>query len=102
MPPADWMQAAWTHRSHSINAIIDAISPKTQHLSMPKVPDARKRHGHPKPVGSLDYLGVANRPPGLNDRRSPGLGNGLQAVGEREKGVGGGHGTLQGKNGLHC
>ena len=68
---------------------------------MPEVPDTRKGHCHAKPVGCLNYFGVPYRPPGLDDRRCAGLGNGLKAVGEWKKGVGGGNRSLQGKNGLH-
>src|SRR5260370_2797803 len=71
-------------------------------LSVPEVPDARKRHRYAKPVGSLDDLGVAHRATRLNNCRGAGLRDGLQAVGEREKGVGGGNSAIERKNCLHC
>src|SRR5258708_30114158 len=101
MAPADWMQAAQTGQLNSITEIISAILTKTQHLSVPEVPDAGKHHGHPKPVGSPDYLGVADRPSRLNHCRGACLGYGLQTVGEWEKGVGGRNGALERKNGFH-
>jgi hypothetical protein len=60
MPPADWMQAAQTHRLHSMHVIISTISANSQLLSVPEVPDSGKHHGYSKPVGGLDYLGVAD------------------------------------------
>src|SRR5258707_94001 len=70
-------------------------------LSVPEVPDTRKRHRHTKPVGCGDYFRVTDRSPRLNDRGCPGLGNGLKPVGEREISIGGGDRALQWKNGLH-
>src|ERR1700727_130930 len=101
MPPADWMQGVWARRLHSLNPIISTISPKCSILSMPEVPDAGKNHRHSKPVCRLDHLGVADRTPRLNDRRSACLGNGFKTIREGEKSVRGGDGALERKDGLH-
>ncbi len=60
MRPADWMQAAKTHRLHSMQAIIAVIAAKTQPLSVAEVADPGKDHRDPKPVCSLNHLGVAH------------------------------------------
>jgi hypothetical protein len=60
MPPTYWMQAAQTGRLRSMHVIISTISAKSQFLSVPEVPDSCEHHGHPKPVGGLYDLGVAN------------------------------------------
>src|ERR1700730_14655972 len=101
MAPAVWMQAAGTGRLHSIAEIIAVIFSKKQHLSVPEVTDPGKGHRHAKPVGGRDNIGVPHRASWLNNSRSASLCDGLQAVGEREKGVRCGNCTLERKNRLH-
>src|SRR5271156_1325074 len=69
-------------------------------LSVAEVADAGKDHSNTKLVGCLNDLGVTNRAARLNDRRGACLGHGLEAIGEREEGVGGGDRALERENGL--
>ena len=68
---------------------------------MAEVADAGKDHGHAKPVGCSDDLGVADRAAGLDDGGCTGIGDGFEAVGEREEGVGGGYGSFEREDGFH-
>src|ERR1700722_5932983 len=62
--------------------------------------DAGKDHGDTELIGCLNDLGVANRAPGLNDRRGAGRGYGFQAISEWEEGVRGRDRAGEGENGL--
>ena len=61
---------------------------------MPEVAHAGEHHRQPRGIGGGDDIVITQRTPWLNDRRGPGLGNGIQSVGEREKRVGRGDGAL--------
>src|ERR1700733_10661605 len=104
MPLWYWMQTAWasdlTVNSRGMAVIISVKCPEG-HLSMAKVPNSCKYHGDAQPIGCLNYLGIIDRPPWLNDRSCAGVRYGLQAVREREEGVGGGDGSCQGEDRLH-
>ena len=70
-------------------------------LAVAEVADAGKDHSDAQPVGGRDHFGVPDRAAGLDDGRCAGVGNGLQAVREREEGVRGGDGAGQRKHRLH-
>ena len=67
---------------------------------MTEVADAGKDHGHTELVSCMDDLGVTHRAAWLNDRCGACLGDGLEAVGEWEEGVGGSDGAGERENGL--
>src|SRR5262245_47878277 len=56
--------------------------------SMLEVATAGEDHGDPVLVGRRDHLGVVHRPARLDDDRDAGGGHGVEAVAEREEGVG--------------
>ena len=55
---------------------------------MPKMPHAGEHHGQAGVIGSGDDLVVALGAAGLDDRRRPGVGDGLHPIGEGKEGVG--------------
>ena len=65
-----------------------------------EVSDAGEGHGHAKPVGGRDDLGVADRATGLDDGSGSGPGDDLEAVREGEEGVRGSDGSGQRKDSL--
>src|SRR5512147_2461631 len=65
------------------------------------MPDSSENHGETQSIGGVYYLLIVNRPTGLNDGCRPLAGNLLNAVGERKKGVRGGHCSLEWKDGFH-
>src|ERR1039458_4204404 len=69
--------------------------------SMPEVPDAGEDHGYAQLVGGGDYFLIFHRASGLDDGCGSGLGYGLKAVWEREKGVRCGYATLEREEGFH-
>src|SRR5580692_4653753 len=54
-----------------------------------EMPHAGEYHGHSEPVGGGDYVVVADGSAGLDDGDGSGFGGFFDAVGEREKSVGG-------------
>ena len=68
---------------------------------MTEVADAGKDHGHTELISCMDDLGVTHRAAWLNDRCGACLGDGLEAVGEWEEGVGGGYAAGEREDGLH-
>ena len=54
---------------------------------MPKMPHAGEDHGEISFIGGGNYLVVAHRPAGLNNRSCSCFGSGKQAVSEREERV---------------
>ncbi len=63
--------------------------------------DSGEDHGDAQSVGGVDDLGVADGAAGLDDGGCAGLGDGFEAVGEWEEGVGGGYGALEREDGFH-
>ncbi len=61
---------------------------------MPEMADSGKDHGEAEFVGGGDYLFVVDGAAGLDDGGCAGGGYGFKAIGEGEKGVGGGDATL--------
>ena len=68
---------------------------------MPEMADAGEDHGYAKAVGGGDDVLIFDGAAGLDDGGGSGLGYGFKAVGEREKGVGGGDATLKRQHGFH-
>jgi hypothetical protein len=60
-----------------------------------EVADAGEQHGQAEAICSRDDFGIALRAAGLDDRRRSGFGDFFDAVGKREKGVGGGDSAFQ-------
>src|SRR5258708_797139 len=58
-------------------------------------------HGDTQTVGGCDYFGVADRASRLDDGGGTGLGNGFEAVGKGEEGIGGGYAAGERQDGLH-
>ena len=56
--------------------------------SVPEVPCSRENHGQIALVGGLDYLLIAHRTAGLNDRRNPGIGRDQEGVRKRYQPIG--------------
>ena len=54
---------------------------------VPEQPPARKHHGDPMLIGSLDDLFVSNRASGLHNGFDPSLGGGIHPIPEGEEGV---------------
>src|SRR5262245_814449 len=63
--------------------------------SVPEVPAAREEHADPQAVGDREDLGIALRTAGLDDDPHSRFGQALDAVGEREEGVGSGDAPAQ-------
>ena len=68
---------------------------------MAKVADSGEDHGDVEPIGRFNDCGVAHRPTRLNDGGCPCLSDGLQAIGEREEGIGGSDAALQREDRFH-
>src|SRR5688572_9903753 len=68
-------------------------------ISVAEVAHAREYHGHAALVGRCDHLSVAHAAAGLDDRLGAGLGQRVQAVAEREEGIGGDDRAFQGQAG---
>ena len=65
------------------------------HLPVTEVADPGEDHGDADFIGGCDNFGVADGATRLDDCRGTGLGDGLQAIGEGEEGVGGGDCAVQ-------
>ena len=60
-------------------------------LLVPEMPHAGKHHRHAVLIGGSDHLGIAHRPARLHHGSNTKLGSGVDAIAEREKGIGGHH-----------
>ena len=67
---------------------------------MSEMPNSGEDHGHAQPVGGGDDVLVFHRATRLDDGGGAGGCDRLEAIGEREEGVGGGHGAGKGEHGL--
>ena len=66
-------------------------------LAVAEVADSGEDHGDAELVGGCDDFGVADGAAGLDDGGGAGLGDGFEAVGEWEEGVGGGDAAGEGR-----
>src|SRR5919201_2626577 len=69
----------------------------TARSSVTEVTETGEYHRHPVRVGGGDHVVVPDGAAGLDHRRGAGLGHDVEAVAEREEGVGGAHAALGGE-----
>ena len=65
------------------------------------MPDTGEDHGEAEAVGGGDDVLIFDGAAGLDDGGGAGCGDGFESVREREEGVRGGDGALEGKDGFH-
>ncbi len=68
---------------------------------MAEVTNPGEDHGEAEFVGGVDYVLISYGTAGLDDGGGAGLGYGFKAVGEGEKGVGGGYAALEREDRFH-